>query len=118
MARTMNFTSGAKPGTYQIQVPLGAGGIGEAYRALDAKLVRERGTQSLAGSARSQPRAHGPVRARSQSLGLAESCEHGGDSWLPEDSAGVQALVTELVERPTVPNENSVWRAGGFPSEP
>ena len=42
MARTMNLSSGAKVGTYQIQTALGAGGMGEVYRALDVKLVRQR----------------------------------------------------------------------------
>ena len=36
----MAFTSGTKLGPYEIQSPLGAGGMGEVYRALDTRLDR------------------------------------------------------------------------------
>jgi Tol biopolymer transport system component len=37
----MKFSSGTKLGTYEIVGPLGAGGMGEVYRARDSKLKRE-----------------------------------------------------------------------------
>ena len=37
----MPLTAGEKLGSYEIVSPLGAGGMGEAYRARDTKLGRE-----------------------------------------------------------------------------
>ena len=41
MTRTMALTSGTKLGPYEIQSPVGAGGMGEVYRARDSRLDRE-----------------------------------------------------------------------------
>ena len=40
MWRNMGLSSGSKLGPYEIQAPLGAGGMGEVYRACDTRLDR------------------------------------------------------------------------------
>jgi len=37
----VSLTAGSRLGPYEILAPLGAGGMGEVYRASDAKLKRE-----------------------------------------------------------------------------
>src|SRR5271163_463693 len=51
----MALTSGAKLGPYEIQSPLGAGGMGEVYRALDTRLDRIVAIKILASHLSSSP---------------------------------------------------------------
>ncbi|MGA7295407.1 MAG: protein kinase [Terriglobales bacterium] len=51
----MTLTSGTKLGPYEIQSPLGAGGMGEVYRALDTRLDRAVAVKVLASHLSSSP---------------------------------------------------------------
>src|SRR5271163_3995636 len=51
----MSLTSGTKLGPYEIQSPLGAGGMGEVYRALDTRLDRTVAVKVLASHLSSSP---------------------------------------------------------------
>src|SRR5450631_2797769 len=55
----MAVTPGTKLGPYEILSPLGAGGMGEVYRARDSKLKREVAIKVLSQSLASDPDALG-----------------------------------------------------------
>jgi serine/threonine protein kinase len=65
----MTLAAGSRLGGYEILAPLGAGGMGEVYRALDAKLGREIAVKVLpAGVSADQSRRGGH---RGQSFGAS-----------------------------------------------
>ena len=51
----MALTPGTKLGPYEIQSPLGAGGMGEVYRARDTRLDRVVAIKVLAATLSSDP---------------------------------------------------------------
>jgi predicted Ser/Thr protein kinase len=51
----MSLSAGTKLGPYEILAPLGAGGMGEVYRARDPKLGREIAIKVLSGATASDP---------------------------------------------------------------
>jgi Tol biopolymer transport system component len=53
----MSLVPGSQLGTYEIRAPLGAGGMGEVYRALDPKLQRDVAIKVLPEALASDPQA-------------------------------------------------------------
>jgi serine/threonine protein kinase len=51
----MSLAAGTRLGSYEIVSPLGAGGMGEVYRALDSRLGREVAIKVLPGERLSEP---------------------------------------------------------------
>ncbi|MGH7715176.1 MAG: serine/threonine-protein kinase, partial [Vulcanimicrobiaceae bacterium] len=97
----MTLTAGTKLGTYEIVAPIGAGGMGEVYRAHDSKLGRDVAVKVLPEAfARDGERM---ARFEREAKVLA-SLNHPNIATIHglEDSGATHALVMELVEGPTL----------------
>ncbi len=97
----MPLAPGTQLGPYEITAPLGAGGMGEVYRARDTKLGRDVALKVLPeGFSKDSERM---ARFRREAQVLA-SLNHPNIASIYglEDSGGVHALVMELVEGPTL----------------
>jgi serine/threonine protein kinase len=97
----MGLTSGAKLGPYEILSPLGAGGMGEVYRARDTRLGRDVALKVLPQAFASD--AERMARFKREARVLA-SLNHSNIAAIYgfEDAGEYQALVMELVEGPTL----------------
>jgi serine/threonine-protein kinase len=92
---------GTRIGTYEIQSPLGAGGMGEVYRARDARLHRDVAIKILPDAfacdsdriARFEREAHVLASLSHPNIAAIYGIEEG---------EGIRALVLELVEGPTL----------------
>src|ERR1700674_4977499 len=97
----MALTSGTNLGPYEIQSPLGVGGMGEVYRARDTKLGREVALKVLPDAFARDPERMARFAREAQVLA---SLNHPNIAAIYgfEDSSGIHALVMELVEGPTL----------------
>jgi eukaryotic-like serine/threonine-protein kinase len=97
----MSLALGAKLGPYEVLGPLGAGGMGEVYRASDTKLKREVALKVLpelfAGDAQRMARFEREAQ-------VLASLNHSNIAHIHglEESNGIRALVMELVEGQTL----------------
>src|ERR1700677_3366817 len=97
----MALTSGTKLGPYEIQSPLGAGGMGEVYRALDTRLDRAVAIKILASHLSSSPE----LKQRMEREGRAiSSLNHPHICQLYDIGSqdGTDYLVMELLDGETV----------------
>src|SRR5262245_59453875 len=92
---------GTRLGSYEIQSALGAGGMGEVYRALDTKLNREVALKILPPNFALDPDRLARFKREAQVLA---SLNHPNIAAIYgfEDTSEPHALVMELVEGPTL----------------
>ncbi|HUL75345.1 MAG TPA: protein kinase [Vicinamibacterales bacterium] len=97
----MPLTAGARLGSYEIVSPLGAGGMGEVYRARDTKLNRDVALKILPDVVAGDPDRLARFQREAQVLA---SLNHPNIAAIygVEDSGPTHALVLELVEGPTL----------------
>ncbi|MBY0497528.1 MAG: serine/threonine-protein kinase [Cyanobacteria bacterium] len=93
----MPLTPGSRLGPYEIVAHIGAGGMGEVYRARDAKLNRDVAIKVLLPAVANDPDRLARFSREAQVLA---SLNHPNIAHIHglEESAGVTALVMELVE--------------------
>src|SRR5512145_2111022 len=97
----MSLTIGSRLGPYQITAKLGEGGMGEVYRATDTKLRRDVAVKVLPGTFTEDPERLARFEREAQ---LLAQLHHPNVASIfgVEETAGVRALVMELVEGPTL----------------
>ncbi len=97
----MGLSSGTRLGAYEILSPLGAGGMGEVYRARDTKLNRDVALKVLSPAFAADA---GRVARFGREARVLASLNHShiGSIYGFEDAGHVPALVLELVEGDTL----------------
>src|SRR5712691_4636349 len=95
------LTPGARLGQYQILTLLGAGGMGEVYRARDTRLDRDVAIKVLPDLFATDSDRLARFEREAKTLA---SLNHPNIAHIHglEESGGVRALVMELVEGPTL----------------
>jgi Tol biopolymer transport system component len=97
----MRLTPGSRIGPYEITSALGAGGMGEVYRARDTKLGRDVALKILPEVFAADPDRLARFEREAKAL-AALNHPHIAQIHGLEDQGGVRALVMELVEGPTL----------------
>jgi serine/threonine protein kinase/Tol biopolymer transport system component len=97
----MSLAPGTRFGTFEVVSLLGAGGMGEVYRAVDTRLHREVALKVVPGSLAQDPERLARLTREAQVLASLNHPNVGAIHGL-EDVAGRPVLVLELVEGPTL----------------
>ncbi|MEX1129390.1 MAG: protein kinase [Vicinamibacterales bacterium] len=98
---TTSLQNGTEFGVYRIEAPLGAGGMGEVYRAHDRRLGRRVAIKTLPAGLRSDPELLKRVLHEARMLAAVNHPNIAALYGL-EESAGHSFLVLELVEGMTL----------------
>ena len=93
----MERTPGSRIGPYEIVGALGAGGMGEVYRARDAKLDRQVAIKILPPAVADDPERRARFEREARALASLNH-PHIAQIYGVEDAAGAMAIVMELVE--------------------
>jgi len=97
----MSFPAGSRLGPYEVLAPIGAGGMGEVYKARDTRLERTVAIKVLPEAFAAD--AERLVRFRREAKVLASlNHPHIAAIYGLEESGGIEALVLELVEGETL----------------
>src|SRR5262249_41650004 len=97
----MPLTAGAHLGPYEILAAVGAGGMGEVYRARDRKLDRDVAIKILPDAWAADSDRIARFEREAKTLAALNE-PHIAQIYGFEDSGGTRALVMELVEGPTL----------------
>jgi serine/threonine protein kinase len=97
----MGLPAGTRLGPYEIQAPIGAGGMGEVYRARDTKLRRDVAIKILPQIFTSDPERLARFEREARILATLNH-PHIEAIYGVEDVESVHALVLELVEGETL----------------
>ncbi len=100
----MSLTVGAKLGAYEILGALGAGGMGEVYRARDTRLGRDVAVKILPQQFAQDLQRLARFEREAQLL-AALNHPHIAHIYGLEETSGTRALVMELVEGPTLADQ-------------
>src|SRR3954454_13869374 len=94
---TMPLTAGFRLGAYEISIPLGAGGMGEVYRARDTKLGRDVAIKILPDVFVCDPERVARFEREAQLLATLNH-PHIAAIYGLEESGATRFLILELVE--------------------
>ena len=97
----MALSPGTRLGAYEIVGAIGAGGMGEVYRARDTKLDRDVAIKVLPEAFAADPDRIARFQREAKTLASLNH-PHIGAIYGLEESNGIKALVLELVEGPTL----------------
>src|SRR6266436_4466921 len=97
----MSLSVGDRLGPYEILAPIGAGGMGEVYRARDTKLDRDVAIKVLPAALAQDPERMARFEREARLLASLDHPNIGAIYGL-EESDGTRALILALIEGPTL----------------